>query len=118
MFMKKQQQQRVETIIGSGTIFKGEINSNGTVRIDGVFEGTINADWVIIGEGGSVKGDINSRGVVVGGNVEGNIKAAEIVEMHHKAQVFGDIFTAKLSISEGAIFEGRSYMQKQGKNEV
>jgi len=115
MFMKKQ--QRVETIIGPGTFFKGEISSNGTVRIDGVFEGTINADWVIVGEGGTVKGDISSRGTVIGGNVEGNIRATELVEMHHKAQVFGDIFTSKLSISEGAIFEGRSHMQKQSRSE-
>jgi len=111
MFTKKQ--QGVETIIGPGTFFKGELNSKGTVRIDGGLEGIINADWVIIGEGGNVKGDISSRGIVIGGKVEGNIKATETVEIKHKAQVFGEVCTAKLSISEGAIFDGRSCMQSQ-----
>lgn len=110
MFTKKQ--QGIETIIGPDTIFKGEINSKGTVRIDGNFEGIINADWIIIGEGGKVKGEINSRGIVIGGRVEGNIKSTEAIEIKHKAQVIGEICTQKLSISEGAIFDGRSCMQE------
>lgn len=111
MFTKKQ--QGVETIIGPDTIFKGELNSKGTVRIDGDFEGIINADWIIIGEAGKVKGEINSRGIVIGGKVEGNINSTETIEIKHKAQVIGEICTQKLSISEGAIFDGRSCMQKK-----
>ncbi len=111
MFTKKQ--QGVETIIGPDTFFKGELNSKGTVRIDGVFEGTLNADWIIIGEAGKVKGEINSRGIVIGGKVEGNINSTETIEIKHKAQVSGEICTQKLSISEGAVFDGHSCMQSK-----
>lgn len=111
MFTKKQ--QGVETIIGPDTLFKGELNSKGTVRIDGDFEGILNADWIIIGEAGKVKGEINSRGIVIGGKFEGNINSTEIIEIKHKAQVAGEICTQKLSISEGAVFDGHSCMQKQ-----
>lgn len=109
MFTKKE--QGVETIIGKESFFKGELNSKGTVRIDGGFEGRINADWVIIGEQGKVNGDITARGIVIGGRVEGNIRASEAIEIKHKAQVYGEICTQKLSISEGAIFDGHSCMQ-------
>ncbi|MFN3740759.1 MAG: polymer-forming cytoskeletal protein [Thermodesulfovibrionales bacterium] len=115
MFTKKQ--QGVETIIGPDTFFKGELNSKGTVRIDGAFEGILNADWIIIGEAGKVKGEINSRGIVIGGKVEGNINSTETIEIKHKAQVTGEICTQKLSISEGAVFDGHSCMQQQ-KSEV
>ncbi|MCX7794167.1 MAG: polymer-forming cytoskeletal protein [Thermodesulfovibrionales bacterium] len=111
MFTKKQ--QGVETIIGPDTTFKGELNSKSTVRIDGNFEGIVNADWIIIGEAGRVKGEINCRGIVIGGRAEGNIKSTETIEIKHKAQVFGEICTQKLSISEGAIFDGRSCMQER-----
>lgn len=119
MFTKKQ--QGIETIIGPETFFKGELNSKGTMRIDGAFEGIINADWIIIGEGGKVSGDITCRGIVIGGKVEGNIKATETIEIKHKAQVFGEVCTAKLSISEGAIFDGHSCMkpeEQKDKNKV
>ncbi len=114
--MFKKTQQGVETLIGADTFIKGELNSKGTVRIDGSFEGIINADWVIVGESGRIKGDIKSRGTIIGGKVEGNINSSEVIEIKHKAEVHGEICTQKLSISEGAIFEGQSCMQRPEKS--
>ena len=69
MFGKKQ--PRLETIIGPETTLQGELNTTGTVRIDGTLEGNVNAGWVIIGEKGSIKGDVTSKGMVVGGKITG-----------------------------------------------
>jgi cytoskeletal protein CcmA (bactofilin family) len=101
---------RVETLIGVNSTIKGETNVNGTLRVDGNFEGNINAEWVIIGEKGKVKGDIKANGVVIGGTVEGNINAESSIEIRAKGRVLGDVHTKKLTIIEGGIFEGRSYM--------
>jgi cytoskeletal protein CcmA (bactofilin family) len=110
MFGKKQ--ARMETIIGPQTTLQGELNTTGTVRIDGTLEGNVNAEWVIIGEKGSINGDVTSKGMVVGGKVKGNIRSGDIVEIKQKGEVFGEIYTSNLVIMEGAIFEGRSYMQR------
>ncbi len=110
MFGKKQ--PRLETIIGPETTFRGELNTNGTVRIDGALEGNLNAGWVIIGEKGSIKGDVTTKGMVVGGRINGNIRSGDVVEIKHTGGVFGEIYTTNLIIMEGAIFEGRSYMQR------
>ncbi len=110
--------EKLEALIGVNTEFKGNIDTKGTLRIDGIFEGNIIADWVILGEKASVKGDIESRGIVVGGKIEGNLKAKEIVEIKSKGQVLGDIHTSKLTIIEGGIFDGRSIMVKEGSNVV
>ncbi|NOZ25410.1 MAG: polymer-forming cytoskeletal protein [Nitrospirae bacterium] len=111
MFNKKN--DRIETLIGSNTTIKGEIDIKGTIRIDGRFEGTIKADWIVIGESGYLKGDALADGVIVGGTVEGNISTRESVEINSSGKVVGDVQTQKLVIIEGGLFEGRSKMQKE-----
>ncbi|MGZ8439570.1 MAG: bactofilin family protein, partial [Candidatus Deferrimicrobiaceae bacterium] len=100
-------------VIGPDSTVKGEMVVRGTVRIDGNLEGDIRADWVIVGETGRIRGNVKARAIVVGGRVDGNIEGSEIVELKDKAQVVGEICTAKLSISEGALFEGQSSMKKR-----
>jgi cytoskeletal protein CcmA (bactofilin family) len=104
---------RLETVIGSDSTIRGELTIQGTVRVDGNVEGDIRADWVIVGETGKVRGNVQARAMVVGGKVEGNIDASEIVELKDKAQVFGEICAAKLAMSEGALFDGQSSMKQK-----
>jgi len=104
---------KLETVIGADSTIKGELAIKGTLRIDGVVEGDIRADWVIVGETGRVRGNVQARTMVVGGRVEGNLEASEIIEMKDKAQVFGEICTGKLAMSEGALFDGQSSMKKK-----
>lgn len=113
MFGKKSV-QKLETIIGNDSTVTGEMNIKGTLRVDGVIEGDIFSDWVIVGETGRIRGNVKSRGMVVGGRVEGNIDATEIVELKGKGQVTGEISTVKLAMSEGAAFDGRSNMKRAG----
>ncbi len=105
------------TIIGPDSSLKGELQSKGTVRIDGTFDGNVQADWTIVGESGLIRGDIVSRGATVGGKVEGSIRCSESVEITPKGQVRGDISTSKLSVAEGGLFEGRSHMLRAAESE-
>jgi cytoskeletal protein CcmA (bactofilin family) len=110
MFGKKQ--PKLETIIGPDTILYGELKTKGTVRIDGVLEGNVSAEWVIVGEKGSITGDVTARGMVVGGKITGNSRSSDVVEIKPKGEVVGEIYTSNLIIMEGAVFEGHSYMQR------
>jgi len=105
--------EKLEALIGANSNFRGDIDTKGTLRIDGALVGNANADWIILGEKSSIKGDLTSRGIVVGGRIEGNLSAKEIVEIKSKGQVFGDIHTSKLTIVEGGLFDGRSNMTKE-----
>lgn len=107
-------QSSLETLIGQDSLFRGELVSKRVLRVDGVIEGNVQADFLIIGKTGSVKGDIFVRGVEVNGSVEGTIKAEEVVEIRPEGTVRGDIYTVKLIISEGALFAGHSYMRRPG----
>ncbi len=104
--------EKLESLIGANSNFKGDINTKGTLRIDGSMEGNVNADWVILGEKACLKGDVTARGIIIAGRVDGNLRSKEIVEIKSKGQVSGDISTNKLTIIEGGMFDGRSSMHK------
>ena len=101
----------LETIVGNDTRIAGKVSVKGTIRIDGIVEGDVQADWVVVGETGKIRGNTRTRGIVVGGSVEGNIEATEAVELREKATMVGEIHAPKLGISEGAVFDGRARMK-------
>ena len=117
MFWKKDQ-QALEVVIGPESGIKGDLTTKGVVKLDGAIDGCVSADWVIVGETGKITGDVASRGTVIYGTVEGNIKSSELIEIKSKAVVEGDIYTTKLVVSEGAFFDGRSYMQRRSGSDV
>jgi len=104
--------EKLESLIGANSKFKGDIDTKGTLRIDGSMEGNVNADWVILGEKACLKGDVTARGIIIAGRIDGNLRSKEIVEIKSKGQVSGDISTNKLTIIEGGMFDGRSSMHK------
>lgn len=108
MFGKKE--SALATLIGADSNFRGELQSKGTIRVDGIFEGNIHADWVIVGQSGLIRGNVTSRCAIVRGKVEGTIRSSEATEISTKGRVHGDIITKKLLIAEGAVFDGCSRM--------
>jgi cytoskeletal protein CcmA (bactofilin family) len=93
MFSKDNEQ--LESFIGSGTEFQGELNVKGALRVEGRFDGKMNAPCVILGETGVIKGEVSAKKIIIGGKVEGNLRVQEIVEIKATGKVFGDIFTKK-----------------------
>lgn len=104
--------------LGEGINFKGVLNFNGTFRIDCKFEGEIySKDTLIIGENAVVKANINVGTVFISGKVMGNINAIKRIEICSKGEVFADITTPSLKISEGVVFQGNSKMLLEEKKE-
>lgn len=110
--------EKLESFVGVNSYFKGDIKTKGTLRIDGTLEGNIEVDWLILGEAAQLKGNAEARGIIVGGKVEGNIKATELIEIKAKGEFRGELTTSKLSVAEGAIFDGRSTMHREESNVV
>ena len=109
MFSKDNEQ--LESFIGSGTEFQGELNVKGTLRVEGQFDGKVNAPCVILGETGVIKGEVSGKKIIIGGKVEGKLRVQEIVEIKATGKVLGDIFTKKISITEGAKVNGKIEMK-------
>ena len=106
---------KIENVFGASTRFEGRLTSDGNIRVDGVFEGTIEtAGNVIIGEQARVMADIVANGVQVWGAVKGNITATGRLEILSSGRVWGDIKVAALLIDEGGVFRGQCAMQAEG----
>jgi cytoskeletal protein CcmA (bactofilin family) len=106
--------EKMESFLGTDSTFKGELNVKGTLRVDGSVEGRLNADCVILSEKAWVKGEIQGKKLVIGGSVEGNLRAQEMVEIKSRGKVLGDISTPQFVVTEGARFNGRIEMEKEG----
>jgi cytoskeletal protein CcmA (bactofilin family) len=113
MFSQKSN-DKLESFIGKNSEFTGDVNTKGTIRIDGTLKGNIIADWVLVGEKAQISGNANVGGLVVGGTVEGNVTAREVVEIKQKGIIKGDIVTSKLLVIEGGVIDGRVSMLKDG----
>jgi cytoskeletal protein CcmA (bactofilin family) len=109
---------KMNSIIGKGCKVNGTIDvQDGTLRIDGDFEGNINCPGgtLVIGKGGKIKADIKVSSAVVGGTVIGNIDAKEKIELQAGSRLEGDIKTIRLVIDEGVFFEGSCKMSPDGR---
>lgn len=88
---------------------KGNLKFSGELTFDGKLDGEINTDGVLnLGESATVTGNISAQSVVVRGKVNGNITAKEKIDIKSKAELFGDIRSAKLVIEEGVTFVGKT----------
>jgi len=111
MIFKSKRKDTHDLIIGPKSGLIGAVTIRGVAHIDGSIAGPLTADWVIVGERGIIRGDVHSRGTVSNGTILGNVHSPEIVNLQHNGYIRGDVYTGKFVISEGAVFEGRSYMQ-------
>jgi len=100
--------------IGKSVLVKGELSGSEDLYLDGEVEGSIDlrGHSLTIGPNGRVRANVNALDVVVHGKVEGNLRAADRVELKKSAILVGDIFTQRIVIEDGAFFKGGIDIQK------
>lgn len=99
------------TLIGAGTTITGDLESNGDIRIDGVLKGNLKAKAkIIVGAEGVVEGNLEGLQADIMGNVTGSIKVQELLFLHGKTKVNGDIYAGKLQVEPTAVFNGSCHM--------
>ncbi len=112
----------INSIIGEGASFSGDISMSGLFRIDGDFRGNIEkADKVLIGRNGRAECSIHAGTVVVGGVVKGDIYSSEKVVVLSTGMVIGNIATPRLMVEDGVVLNGRckiiSFQDKKEKQQ-
>lgn len=101
------------SIIAAGMRITGDIETTGTLKIDGRIEGSVvGARQMMLGRNGAVHGNVHAGEVVVGGLVDGAIVAEERLELQGSAVVTGDIETKSIVVLEGARINGTVRMQE------
>jgi len=102
----------LNALLGRGSEFEGKLTFEGTVRIDGKFNGTIvTNDVLVVGEGAKINAQITCGTIIVHGEIQGDVKAKTAVELHHPAKMKGNLDTPSLMIEKGVVFEGQCKME-------
>ncbi len=97
------------TYLAEDCEIKGSFLSKGNARIDGQIEGTISiVGDLAIGQNAILKANIEAHTISIAGEVHGNIKSKNLLELSSSARVYGDINTGELKIDQGARFIGTS----------
>jgi len=109
---KSKPQNRIDCLIGSGTLIEGNVIFDGGLRVDGHVRGNImvqdgKAGTLVVSEQARVEGEIRVPHVVINGAIVGPVHSSEYVELQAKASVTGDVHYNTLEMQLGAVVEGR-----------
>jgi cytoskeletal protein CcmA (bactofilin family) len=111
-------QKNGATIIADGTSISGEINTEGSIHIDGYFNGDITAtSSITVGKTGQIYGKINSNSLMISGFVEGEIDVDNI-HIFNTGKISGKVLYQSLTVEQGGIFEGEGKVKKQTQDKV
>ncbi len=99
------------TLIGQGSLLKGEITFDRLTRIHGRIEGSVRGlkdSLIVIGEPGSIHGEIRGDEIIVDGFVHGDVHATTKLTISESGKLIGNAYTPKFEVKFGAHFEGRA----------
>lgn len=107
-------ENKIDTVIADDISFKGSLRFKNSLKIKGLFEGSIETDGtLIVGREATVSADINASEVSVSGTVNGKIKAKQKIELFKRSRISADIVTPDLHIEPGSVFNGTCIMEEK-----
>lgn len=106
---------RAAARLGASLHVKGEISGNEDLHIDGTVEGLVQLEdrKLTVGPSAKLTADVVAREVVVYGNIKGNLRARDRIEIKKDGSVVGDLTTARIMIEDGAYFKGAIEIERK-----
>ncbi len=93
--------------IGKGTTIEGDIDAEGSIRIEGRIKGNLNCKArVIIGETGVIEGTVTCQEMEVMGKFNGTLDVKDTLILRSTAKVEGTTTYNKLMVDSGAVLSG------------
>lgn len=108
MFIRKA--DKLKMLVGENSKVTGDVESPGTILVEGTILGNVQAEKIILGEKAYIRGDISANCISIAGKIEGHLLGTENIEIKSTAQISGDILTKSISMMDGAIFNGMCHM--------
>lgn len=101
-----------QNTIAQGTIFEGDLKSEGDFRVEGVVKGTLITNGkVVIGTTGSLDGSLSCKNADIEGSMKGKLAVSDTLNLRSFANVSGDVQTSKLAVEPGATFNANCQMK-------
>jgi len=94
--------------LGKNVTVKGQIFAREDLTIDGEVEGTVECHdhRLTIGPNARVQAGLKAREIIIQGSIQGNVDAADKIDIKKEAKLVGDIKTTRIVIEDGAYFKG------------
>jgi cytoskeletal protein CcmA (bactofilin family) len=110
----------LNAFLGSGTEYRGRLEFTGTVRVDGAFEGEIEAEGsLVLGRDASINGQVRVGTLISNGHVQGDVVVKHKAILQKSSALSGSLTTGALVVEEGAVIEGSVEMSgRQGEGPV
>jgi cytoskeletal protein CcmA (bactofilin family) len=97
--------------LGAGTELKGDIDTQTSMRVDGIIVGNVSCGGkLVLGQKGLITGNINVKQAEIEGTIQGDLKVTETLILRSSARIDGNMITSKLTIEDGAVFNGQCVM--------
>lgn len=107
----------INAFLGAGTSYEGKLHFEGSVRIDGTFQGEVSSEGtLVVGQDARVEGLLHVGQLVLSGHLRGTVEAREKVVLHRTAHLVGVVSSPCLVMEEGAVLEGKVTMGTEPKD--
>lgn len=111
MWFSARKQPPIRSLVGEGTVLRGDLRFVDGLRIDGEVHGDVTAggdarSLLVVGENARVHGKVKAGHVIINGVVVGPVHADELLELQPKARITGDVGYTALEIHHGATIDG------------
>ncbi len=101
------------TYLGKNLNINGNVSGEGNLIILGAFEGEFDLKGQLeVAQGAVIKGNIHATSVSINGKLDGTVVASEKILLDTTASIKGRLVTPKISIQDGAVFDGELQMSK------
>ncbi len=101
----------VETVVGPSVNVEGDFASEGNIIVKGTVSGSVaTSKFLLVEQGAKIIANVRAGSAKISGEVKGNMKIKESLELTSTAKVLGDIEARVLVIEAGAILYGKVTM--------
>lgn len=98
----------LKTVITAATVITGEIHGQGDLNLEGQLTGNIEIGGLLfVGKTGIFNGEAKAENMIIEGRIEGQLKAANKIEIRNSGYIHGTIFCQQIVIAEGAFLDGK-----------
>ena len=98
---------RSKTVLGPDCKISGELNLNNDAVIMGAFKGTLRVSGTLeLTDSASIEGTIIAGTLRLAGTAKADVVAEEGCDLMPGARLEGQLYTGRLNVVEGAVFQG------------
>lgn len=102
----------VETVVGPSVHVEGDFSSEGNILVKGTVSGNVKTSKLLTVEhGAKIFANVKGANAFIAGEVKGNVRVDDKLELTATARIEGDIACSVLVVEGGALIHGKVSMK-------